>query len=110
MSFSFYDFTAALKGGAPLSAEDVLAVRREVWPDGRISDDEARALFEIDRLAADPAPEWVDFFLEALCDHVVNGKEPKGYIDDCQRRLAGRGDRALRPAASAGSSSSWSSR
>lgn len=81
MSFSFTDFTAALKAGARLSAEDVLAVRREVWPDGRISDDEARALFEIDRLAADPAPEWADFFLEALCDHVVNGKEPRGYID-----------------------------
>jgi hypothetical protein len=81
MSFSFTDFTAALKAGAPLSAEDVLAVRREVWPDGRISDDEARALFEIDRLAADPAPEWADFFLEALCDHVVNGHEPRGYID-----------------------------
>lgn len=81
MSFSFTDFTAALKAGQRLSAEDVLAVRREVWPDGRISDDEARALFEIDRLAADPAPEWADFFLEALCDHVVNGKEPKGYID-----------------------------
>ncbi|MEA3014394.1 MAG: hypothetical protein QOD42_2939 [Sphingomonadales bacterium] len=81
MSFSFTDFAAALKAGAHLSAGDVLAVRREVWPDGRISDDEARALFEVDRLAADPAPEWADFFLEALCDHVVNGKEPKGYID-----------------------------
>jgi hypothetical protein len=81
MSFSFTDFAAALKAGAHMSAEDVLAVRRAVWPDGKISDDEARALFEIDRLAADPAPEWADFFLEALCDHVVNGKEPKGYID-----------------------------
>lgn len=81
MSFSFTDFTAALKAGQRLSAEDVLAVRRQVWPDGRISDDEARALFEIDRLAPNPAPEWAEFFLEALCDHVVNGKEPKGYID-----------------------------
>jgi hypothetical protein len=81
MSFSFTDFTAALKAGARMSAEDVLAVRRTVWPDGRISDDEARALFEINRLAADPAPEWAGFFLEAVCDHVVNGKEPKGYID-----------------------------
>ncbi|HVQ07154.1 MAG TPA: hypothetical protein VMS43_01840 [Allosphingosinicella sp.] len=81
MSFSFTDFAAALKAGVRLSAEDVLAVRRSVWPDGRISDDEARALFEVNRLAADPAPEWAEFFLEAVCDHVVNGKEPKGYID-----------------------------
>jgi hypothetical protein len=81
MSFSFSDFAAALKSGAPMSAEDVLAVRRTVWPDGKISDEEARALFEVNRLASDPAPDWGEFFLEALCDHVVNGKEPKGYID-----------------------------
>jgi hypothetical protein len=81
MSFSFSDFTAALKAGAPLSAQDVLAVRRAVWPDGKISDEEARTLFEVNRSARDPAPEWEQFFVEALCDHVVNGKEPKGYID-----------------------------
>jgi len=81
MSFSFSDFAAALKGGASMSAEDVLAVRRTVWPDGKISDEEARALFEVNRLGRDPAPEWGEFFLEALCDHVVNGQEPKGYID-----------------------------
>jgi hypothetical protein len=81
MSFSFSDFAAALKSGASMSAEDVLAVRRTVWPDGKISDEEARALFEVNRLARDPAPEWGEFFLEALCDHVVNGQEPKGYID-----------------------------
>lgn len=82
MSFSFSDFAAALKAGARISADDVLAVRRWVWPDGKVSDDEAGALFALNRLAADPAPEWPDFFLEALCDYVVNGKEPRGYIDD----------------------------
>ncbi|HYN46847.1 MAG TPA: hypothetical protein VES64_09160, partial [Allosphingosinicella sp.] len=68
MSFSFSDFAAALKCGVSMSAEDVLAMRRTVWPDGKISDEEARALFEVNRLARDPAPEWGEFFLEALCD------------------------------------------
>ena len=50
MSFSYSDFAAALKAGARISAEDVLAVRRWVWPDGSVSDDEAEALFELNRL------------------------------------------------------------
>ena len=82
MSFSFSDFAAALQAGARISAEDVLAVRRSVWPDGKVSDAEAGALFDLNRLARNPASEWADFFLEALTDYVVNGKEPKGYVDD----------------------------
>jgi hypothetical protein len=81
MSFSFSDFSAALAAGARISAEDVLAVRRSVWPDGKVDDAEARILFDLNRLARDPAPEWADFFIEAITDFVVNAKEPKGYVD-----------------------------
>lgn len=82
MSFSFSDFAAALKSGAQISAEDVLAVRRFVWPDGSVSDDEAEVIFELNRLAGDPGPEWKAFFIEAMCEHVANAREPKGYVDD----------------------------
>lgn len=82
MSFSFSDFSATLKAGGRVTAEDVVAVRREVWPDGAISAEEAESLFELHRLASDPGPEWADFFIEAMCEHVVNGQEPKGYVDD----------------------------
>jgi len=82
MSFSFSDFSAALRAGGRISAEDVIAVRREVWPDGTVSDSEAESLFELHRLAEDPGPEWAAFFVEAMCEHVVNGKAPKGYVDD----------------------------
>src|SRR5688572_24872383 len=82
MSFSFSDFAAALKAGTRISAEDVLAVRRWVWPDGSVSDDEAEVIFELNRLASDPGPEWTSFFVEAMCDYVVNAREPKGYVDD----------------------------
>ena len=82
MKFSFSDFAAALKSGAQISAEDVLAVRRYVWPDGSVSDDEAEVIFELNRLATDPGPEWQAFFIEAMCDYVVNGRPPQGYVDD----------------------------
>jgi hypothetical protein len=82
MSFSFSDFAGALKAGAQISAEDVLAVRRFVWPDGSVSDDEAEVIFELNRLASDPGPEWKAFFIEAMCDYVVNARPPRGYVDD----------------------------
>lgn len=82
MSFSFSDFTAALKRGRQVTADDVLAVRRAVWPDGRVSDSEAGYVFDLNRQIADPSPEWRDFFLDALTDYVVNQKAPRGYVDE----------------------------
>ena len=82
MTFSFPDLARALKDGAAISAEDVLAVRREVWPDGSISEAEAETLFELNRLARDADPVWRDFFLEAMCDHLLNARPPRNYVDD----------------------------
>ena len=82
MTFSFSDFTAALKSGHRITADDVLAVRRAVWPDGRVSDTEAGFVFDLNRLIEAPSPEWRDFFLDALTDYVVNQKAPRGYVDE----------------------------
>lgn len=82
MSFSFSDFSAALNAGAPLTADDVLSLRREVWPDGVISLSEAELLFSLNRAAHDVVPEWDEFFIEAISDHVLNGPEPHLYVDD----------------------------
>ena len=82
MSFSFSDFAAALKAGAPISAEDVLAVRRWIWPDGTVSEAEAEALFELNRSAKAGAPEWDAFFIEAITDYLVNQIPPRGYVED----------------------------
>ena len=82
MSFSFSDFEAALKAGATISAADVLALRREIWPDGAVSDAEASALFDLNRVAGKAGPEWSDFFVEAMTEYVVNQRAPRGYVDD----------------------------
>jgi hypothetical protein len=82
MSFSFSDFTAALKSGHQITPDDVLAVRRAVWPDGRVSDTEAGFVFDLNRLIEAPSAEWRDFFLDALTDYVVNQKAPRGYVDE----------------------------
>ena len=82
MSFSFSDFEASLKRGARLSADDVLALRRAVWPDGAVSEDEAVALFGLNRAAREAGPEWTAFFVEAMTEYVVNQRTPRFYVDD----------------------------
>jgi hypothetical protein len=82
MSFSFSDFSSALEAGAAISPEDVLAVRRAVWPDGVVARSEAETIFELHRRARRPGAEWGDFFIEAICDHVLNATEPRSYVDD----------------------------
>ncbi|HET9640177.1 MAG TPA: hypothetical protein VFP12_13320 [Allosphingosinicella sp.] len=82
MSFSFSDFSSALKAGAAISPEDVLAIRRAVWPDGVVARAEAETIFELHRTAREAGTEWSDFFIEAITDAVVNGTEPHGYVDE----------------------------
>ncbi len=82
MSFSFSDFSSALKAGGAIAPEDVLAIRRSVWPDGEVARAEAETIFELHRLARSPSLEWSDFFIEAIADCVLNGTEPRGYVDD----------------------------
>ena len=82
MTFSFSDFEAALKAGATMSAADILALRREIWPDGAVSDAEASALFDLNRVAGDAGPEWTNFFVEAMTEYVVNQRAPRGYVDE----------------------------
>lgn len=82
MSFSFSDFSASLKSGHRITPDDVLAVRRAIWPDGKVSDTEAGFVFDLNRLIEAPTPEWRDFFVDALTDYVVNQKAPRGYVDE----------------------------
>jgi len=98
MTFSFSDFSAALDPGAAITPDDVLAIRRAVWPDGVVARDEAEALFELQRRAGQPSVEWSDFFIEAIADTVLNAAEPRGYVDDGTAAwLTGQLDRGGKP-------------
>lgn len=81
MTFSFSDFSAALQTRAAITPEDVLAIRRAVWPDGVVDRPEAEAILAANRAAPDAPVEWGDFFIEAIVEHVVNGRAPHGYVE-----------------------------
>lgn len=75
------DLAARLEAARAITGEDVLALRRQVWPDGIVGAEEAELAFRLNQSVAQPTREWTDFFVEAITEYVVNGVEPKGYVD-----------------------------
>jgi hypothetical protein len=82
MTFSFSEFSSSLEAGGAISPEDVLAIRRAVWPDGVVARSEAETIFDLHRRAGRSSREWDEFLVEAIADSVLNRTEPKGYVDE----------------------------
>lgn len=61
-------------------ASDVVALLREVYPQGIRGRNEAEALIAFDREFSDPAPEWRGFMAEAIADHLLRRSAPFGAI------------------------------
>jgi hypothetical protein len=78
------DFTSQVKAKGLITAEDVLAIRHLVWPDGKIDPTEAGAIFDLNGAIKDSPREWVDFFVEAIDAYVVHEQAPVGYVDDAK--------------------------
>ena len=82
----FEDLVGRICAAGRISAEDVLALRRQVFPDGVVSAAEAEAVFDLDHACAETCPEWTRFYVDALTDHFVWQSEPRGYVSDAQAR------------------------
>jgi hypothetical protein len=67
-----------------ITDEDVLKLRREVFPDGVVSDEEAAAVFQLDHACADKDASWMQIYVDALTDYFVWQSEPRGYVSDEQ--------------------------
>ncbi len=63
-----------------ISPEVVIELRRKMFQDNRIGEDEAEQLFYLDTHCEKVCPEWNAFFVEALTDYLVIQVEPRGYI------------------------------
>ncbi|MEQ8700367.1 MAG: hypothetical protein RLT05_27865 [Bauldia litoralis] len=72
-----------------IDAEDVLRLRRQVFPDGVVSEAEAIAVFRLDHACRDKDPAWTQFYVDALTDFFVWQTEPRGYVgaDQANRLL-----------------------
>ncbi|MCR2832334.1 hypothetical protein [Parerythrobacter lacustris] len=84
MSIHFADLSRSVAADGSIAPEELLALRRLGWGDGRIHREEAEAIFAINRALSETSGEWVDFFVEALGEFVLNGTEPRGMCDEAE--------------------------
>jgi hypothetical protein len=84
MTIQFSDIARQAAADGVITADEILALRRDGWGDGQVTLDEADAIFAIDAALAERSPEWCDFFVEAIGEYVLNAWEPKGYVTDTQ--------------------------
>jgi len=75
---------ARITAAGRVTPQDVLALRPIVWNDGRMGQDEADAIFQINDACYAKCPEWTDFFVEAGTVWLVEQAEPTGYVDDAK--------------------------
>jgi hypothetical protein len=96
MSMHFAEIARQAAADGLITPDEILALRRDGWGDGRIAPEEADAVFAINDALAERSAEWCDFFVEAIGEYVLNTWEPKGYVTDEQaawliRKVAGDG-------------------
>lgn len=76
------DILSRIEQSRHAGAEDVLAIRRLIYPDGAISLEEANWLFEVNALVETPSEAWRRLFIEALTDFTVYQAEPRGHVTE----------------------------
>lgn len=82
MTINFPELARQAAADGVITADEVLALRRSAWPDGRIDQIEAEAILAINDVVSAKSPEWIDFLVEAVGEYVLNGTEPRGYVAD----------------------------
>lgn len=67
-----------------ISAEDVLRLCGEIFPDGVVCETEAMAVFQLDHSCSVKDTEWTRFYVDALTDYFLWQSAPRGYVSEEQ--------------------------
>ena len=86
MSIQFADLARRVAEDGQVTAEELFSLRQLGWGDGKIYREEAEAIFQINDTIQDRSNEWVDFFVEAIGEFVLNGTEPRNMCSDDEAR------------------------
>jgi hypothetical protein len=70
--------------GRRMTAQDVAWLKREVFADGKVTRESADELFTVVRAEMDNAPEWKEFFVDMIAEHVVRQADTPGVVTDEQ--------------------------
>lgn len=77
MTTQFIDIAQRAAADGQITADELLALRREGWGDGIINREEAEALFALNTALDVRSSEWCDFFVEAIGEFVLNAAPPR---------------------------------
>jgi hypothetical protein len=76
----------AMIHGRKITAMDVAWLRREVFASGRVSREAADELFAVERAGLANAPDWTDFFVEMIVEHVVRQCGEPGVLGEAEAK------------------------
>jgi hypothetical protein len=60
--------------------QDVQRMRQAFYDDGLITPEEATTIFRLNEACPVQDVAWSQFFVQAMCDYIVNQIEPEGYV------------------------------
>ena len=80
------DMSRPQSSGSGITTADIRELRAATWQDGHVGRVEADTLLLANDDLRGSSPEWSEFFVEALFEHVVNSREPRGSVDDATTR------------------------
>ena len=81
------DYIKTLTRQGYVSAEDVIAMRRRVFGDQLISEDEMADLLVLAQRSPKGDPSWQQFLSEAMADYFIRQAEPRGYMSEAASRF-----------------------
>jgi hypothetical protein len=84
MNPAFSDIAQRLRAAGRITADDVLAMRSQVYAAPLVAREDVEALIGLDQAAHDCAPEWGAFIADAMVDYVVHQQDPEDYVDDAK--------------------------
>jgi len=77
-----HDVLSSIIKNKAVTLEEVLILRRQVWPSGRLSKSEAEMLFRMHDAIEKGCAEWDDFLVESLTGYLVDQAHPEGYMSE----------------------------
>ncbi len=73
---------ATIAASGVVTPSDVVALRREVYCDDKVSRTEAEALLSLDHNVKQACPEWTEYFTQAMVQHIVHQSTPEGSVSE----------------------------
>lgn len=86
MTMHFADIAKRAAADGGIDTDEILALRQAGWSDGKMTRDEAEAIFAAQRATRDPGQEWSDFFVEAIQHYVLDNSTPRGMASEADAR------------------------